>query len=198
MKITKNIVQFYVAWFLIKIYKEDKMKRTYLIGSLIVLGFLAGCVSKTDMGNTQAYGLKNAPSWVLQSPEGILSATSSAKIKNNNISFATTEATQNARVEIASQISTRIESKFKQLTNATEDNVSNESIQAIRNSVNQTLAGSKRINTWISEDGVLWVLVKVDKLDTKLLQDNLLQNKALDKASAKALSQAVDEIIDGE
>lgn len=174
------------------------MKKIHLISSLIVLGVLAGCASKTNMGNTQAYGLKNAPSWVLQSPEGILSATSSAKIKNNNISFATTEATQNARAEIASQISTKIESKFKQLTNATEDNVSNESVQAIRNSVSQTLAGSKRINTWISEDGVLWVLVKVDKLDTKLLQDNLLQNKALDKASAKALSQAVDEIIDGE
>lgn len=174
------------------------MKKTHLIASLIVLGIFVGCASKTDMGNTQAYGLKNAPAWVLQSPEGVLSATSSAKIKNNNISFATTEATQNARAEIASQISTRIESKFKQLTNATEDTVSNESVQAIRNSVNQTLAGSKRINTWISEDGVLWVLVKVDKLDTKLLQDNLLQNKALDRASAKALSQAVDEIIDGE
>ncbi|PAF42662.1 LPP20 family lipoprotein [Helicobacter sp. 11S03491-1] len=174
------------------------MKRSYLIGALIAVGILAGCSSKARLGNVDAYGLKNAPQWVLGGDKNLLSATGSAKIKNNNIGFATTQATNTARAEIASQIATKIESKYKELSSSTEDDVSTEAVQAIRNSVDTTLAGSKRVQTWISDDGTLWVLVKVDHLDTKLLQENLAKNKALDKAAAKALSQAVDDIIDGE
>lgn len=174
------------------------MKKTYLIGTALFLAILAGCASKAEnVGNTSDYGLENAPEWVLSSDKDLLSATGSAKIKNNNVGFATTEATNTARAEIASQISTQIESKYKELTTSTSDDVSSEIVQAIRNSVNTVLAGSKRVKTWISKDGTLWVLVKVDKLDTKLLEQNLAKSKSVDKAAAKALSEAVDEIIDG-
>ncbi|PAF52869.1 LPP20 family lipoprotein [Helicobacter sp. 13S00477-4] len=175
------------------------MKKKYWIGLIIVVGILAGCVSKNQQtGNTAPYGLKDAPDWVLGENKDMLSATGSAKIKDNNIGFATTQATNMARAEIASQIATKIESKYKELSTSDENNASQESVQAIRNSVDTTLSGSKRIKTWISEDGTLWVFVKVDHLDTKLLEENLAKSKKIDKAAAKALSKAVDEIIDGE
>ncbi|PAF49989.1 hypothetical protein BKH41_01445 [Helicobacter sp. 12S02232-10] len=175
------------------------MTKTYLIGILIAIGILAGCASKNkQVGNVEAYGLDNAPDWVLNNNQGLLSATGSAKIKNNNVGFATTQATNTARAEIASQIAVQIESKYKELATSTEDSLSQETVQAIRNSVNTTLSGSKRVKTWISKDGTLWVLVTVDHLDTKLLQENLAKSNALDKAAAKALSEAVDEIIDGQ
>ncbi|PAF45003.1 LPP20 family lipoprotein [Helicobacter sp. 11S02596-1] len=173
------------------------MKKAYFIGAIVAIGILAGCASKNDVGDVANYGLKNAPDWVLNSDKSLLSAVGSAKIKNNNIGFATTQATNAARAEIASQIAVQIESKYKELSTSSEDSVSQEAVQAIRNSVNTTLAGSKRTKTWISEDGTLWALVKVDKLDTKLLEENLAKSKALDKSAAKALSEAVDEIIDG-
>ena len=100
-------------------------------------------------------------------------------------------------MELATQISTRIESKYKELATSDEDSVNQEAVQAIRNSVDQVLAGSKITNKWVSKDGTLWVLVKIQKLNTDLLKSNLLNSKSLDKAAAAALSQAVDDIIDG-
>ncbi|PAF54214.1 hypothetical protein BKH42_01515 [Helicobacter sp. 13S00482-2] len=174
------------------------MKKAYLVGSLILIGILAGCGTKSEqLGNVSEYGLEDAPQWVLSSDKELLSATGSAKIKNNNVGFATSQATNTARAEIASQIATRIESKYKELTTSDENDVSQEIVQAIRSSVDTTLAGSKRVKTWISKDGTVWVLVQVQKLDTKLLQANLAKSKSVDKAAAKALSEAVDEIIDG-
>ncbi|PAF44470.1 LPP20 family lipoprotein [Helicobacter sp. 11S02596-1] len=173
------------------------MKKGYFLGVLAIIAILAGCASKNDVGNTASYGLKNAPDWVLKNDNGLLSATASAVIKNRNIDFAKTQAANSARAEIAAQIATQVESKYKQLTTSGDDNVSQDTVQAIRNSVNTTLAGSKIDKIWISDDGVLWALVKVDKLDTKLLQENLAKSNAVDKAAAKALSEAVDEIIDG-
>ncbi|PAF47082.1 hypothetical protein BKH46_05015 [Helicobacter sp. 12S02634-8] len=174
------------------------MKKTYLIAALALIGILAGCASKNNVGDTATYGLSDAPEWVLSNDQGLLSATGSAKIKNNDIGFATTQATNTARAEIASQIAIQIESKYKELTTSGDTTLSQEAVQAIRNSVDTTLSGSKRVKTWISKDGTLWVLVKVDTLDTKLLEDNLAKSKALDKAAAKALSEAVDTIIDGD
>ncbi|MDO7252957.1 LPP20 family lipoprotein [Helicobacter cappadocius] len=174
------------------------MKKAYFLSILVLIAIFAGCASKGEqLGNVSAYGLEDAPDWVLNSDKELLSATASAKIKNNNVGFATTQATNTARAEIASQIATQIESKYKELTTSNEDDVSQEVVQAIRNSVNTTLSGSKRVKTWISKDGTIWVLVKVDKLDTKLLEENLAKSKSVDKAAAKALSEAVDEIIDG-
>lgn len=174
------------------------MKKAYLIGTLVLLAVFVGCAQKSEnLGNVSAYGLEDAPEWVLSSDKELLSATGSAKIKNNNVGFATTQATNTARAEIASQIATQIESKYKELVTSGEDNVSQEIVQAIRNSVNTTLSGSKRVKTWISKDGTVWVLVKVEKLDTKLLEENLSKSKSVDKVAAKALSEAVDEIIDG-
>ena len=83
------------------------------------------------------------------------------------------------------------------LATSSEDSVNQEAVQAIRNSVDQVLAGSKITNKWVSEDGTLWVLVKIEKLNTDLLKNNLVNTRSLDKAAAAALSQAVDEIIDG-
>lgn len=169
------------------------------LASLVLVAILGinGC--KKGLGDNEAINasLEGAPAWVIESNDDLLSATGSAKVKNNNLNFATTQAGAAARVELATQISTRIESKYKELATSDEDSVNQEAVQAIRNSVDQVLAGSKITNKWVSKDGTLWVLVKIQKLNTDLLKSNLLNSKSLDKAAAAALSQAVDDIIDG-
>lgn len=173
------------------------MKKRTLFGVFCGILFIAGCSSTPNIGNTADYGLDNAPKWVLSDDNGPLSAVGSAKIKNNNIQFATTQAVNAGKAEIASQIATQVESKYKDLISSDSDNISQETVQAIRNSVDKTLSGSRKISTWISKDGTLYVLVKVDRIDTKLLQSNLAQSKGVDKVAAKAISETVDEIIDG-
>lgn len=168
------------------------------IASLVLVAILGinGC--KKGLGDNKEINasLEGAPAWVIESNGDLLSATGSAKVKNNNLNFAITQASAAARVELAGQIATRVESKYKELATSGEDSVNQEAVQAIRNSVDQVLAGSKITNKWVSKDGTLWVLVKIQKLNTDLLKSNLLNSKTLDKAAAQALSQAVDEILD--
>ncbi len=175
------------------------MKAKLLMIGLLAVGFgLVGCQSSKTIGENAEINasLKGAPDWVIKGGKDLLSATGSAKVKNNNLNMATTQAEAAARVAIASNIASQVESKYRELATSTEESVNQEAVQAIRISVNQTLAGTKTTQKWISEDGTLWVLVETQKLDTKLLKNNLLNKNSLDKEAAKALAQAVDEILD--
>lgn len=182
-----------------------KMSANLVIG--LVFGFIAllGFVGCGDKGGLQ--GIKNdagvaaefdgAPDWVT-SDSGLLAATGSAKIKNKNIGFATTQAEAAARTKLAGQINIQVESKYRELTTSGEDSVNQEAVQAIRQSVNESLAGSRVVNKWVSKTGNLYVLIKIEKLDTRLLEENLQKAKGVNQAAAKKLAQTVDELIDGE
>ncbi len=175
------------------------MKVKLLMVGLLAVGLgLVGCQAEKTMGENTAVNasLKGAPEWVIQGGKDLLSATGSAKIKNNNLNMATTQAEAAARVAIASNIASQVESKYRELATSTEESANQEAVQAIRISVNQTLAGTRTTQKWISEDGTLWVLVETQKLNTELLKNNLLNKSGLDKAAAKALAQAVDELLD--
>ena len=182
-----------------------RMSANLVLG--LVFGFIAllGFVGCGDKGGLQ--GIKNdpavatefddAPDWVT-GDSGLLAATGSAKIKNSNLSFATTQAAADARTKLAGQINTQLESKYRELTTSGEDSVNQEAVQAIRQSVNESLAGSRVVSKWVSKTGNLYVLIKVEKLDTRLLEENLQKAKGVNQAAAKKLAQTVDELIDGE
>lgn len=182
-----------------------KMSANLVLG--LVFGFIAllGFVGCGDKGGLQ--GIKNdagvaaefdgAPDWVT-GDSGLLAATGSAKIKNSNLGFATTQAEAAARTKLAGQINTQVESKYRELTTSGEDSVNQEAVQAIRQSVNESLAGSRVVNKWVSKTGNLYVLIKIEKLDTRLLEENLQKAKGVNQAAAKKLAQTVDELIDGE
>ncbi len=168
----------------------------------VVLGLfvMSGCSSSSvsdGVSESISAALEGAPEWVLGDTGDGLSASGTAKIVNDNIGFATTQAEAQARNKIASQISVEVESKYRELTNSTADSVNQEAVNAIRQSVNQVLAGSKSTNKWISKTGDMWVLVKVNTLNTDLLKKNIMNSKGLDKKAAKALAKSVDELIDG-
>ncbi len=177
-------------------YKQGQTMKKQILALGIALLAITGC---KDIGENADVNdaLKGAPDWVIDGSKDNLSATGSAKIKNGNIGFATTQASASARAELAGQIATRIESKYRELTTSGEDSVNQEAVRAVRQSVDQVLTGTKVTKKWVSKDGVLWVLVQVEKLDTKLLKDNLLQLDGLNQEAAKALAQSVDELIDG-
>lgn len=170
------------------------------LGTMIGLFIISGCSTSNvadGVSENISAALDGAPEWVLDDSNDLLSASGTAKIVNGNIGFATTQAEAQARNKIASQISVQVESKYREMTSSTADNVSQEAVQAIRQSVNQVLAGSKSTNKWISKTNDMWVLVKVDTLNTDLLKKNLMNSKGLDKEAAKTLAKSVDELIDG-
>ena len=168
----------------------------------VVMGLfvMSGCSTSNVSDGASAEviaALDGAPEWVLGDTGDGLSASGTAKIKNNNTGFATTQAAVQARNKIASQISTKVESSYREMTTSTEDSVSQEAVQAIRQSVSQVIAGSKVTKTWISKTNDMWVLVEVKSLNTDLLKKNLSNAKGVDKEAAKALAKSVDELIDG-
>lgn len=166
----------------------------------VVMGLLvmSGCGTSnvaTDNAEINA-ALDGAPEWVLGETSG-LSASGSAKIKSNNISFAVTQAEADARNKLAGQIATQAESKYREMNTSDSESVNQEAVQAIRQSVSQVIAGSKSTKKWISKTNDMWVLVEVKELNTSLLEKNLAKAKGVDKAAAKALAKSVDELIDG-
>ncbi|PAF45916.1 LPP20 family lipoprotein [Helicobacter sp. 11S02629-2] len=165
----------------------------FIVATVGALFILAGCASKVNNMPVST----NAPSWVNQTPAG-LAAVDSAPI-GNNFSAAMDIATMKARVQIAQSIATKIEQTSKLLRN--QDGLGNtdeQTITAIRTTVSKDLGGAKRTNFYVDKDAnTVWVLVEVQKLDTDLITKNLQQAKLIDITAAKAVSEAVDEMIDG-
>ncbi|MGI0406740.1 LPP20 family lipoprotein [Helicobacter himalayensis] len=159
----------------------------------VVFGFL-GCSSKNELGNTADFDLSGAPSWVLGSSDSDKTfGVGSAQINNNRTDWAIKEATIKGRADLAATIETKVEEKVKALDSAE----GSEMIVAIRSSVEQTLSGAQRTDTWISKGGVLYVKIEIKTIDKKTLDKNLANLSRVNKEAAKALSETVDEIIDG-
>lgn len=162
-----------------------------VLSVFVVFSFLS-CSSKS--GNLKSHGLKGAPEWVLtQGVDGETYGVGSAKITNENISWAMKEATTKGTAELAGIFAQKIEEKTKIL----EKDGNTESVRAIRQSVDKLLAGATRTATWVSDTGVLYAKVQIKEIDNKLLKKNLQAVEKVDKEAAKALSEVVDEIIDG-
>lgn len=175
--------------------KMAKLALCATIGLWVVSGCSSNNVSSEAPSEIIA-ALDGAPEWVLGETSG-LSASGSAKIKSNNISFAVTQAEADARNKLAGQIATQAESKYGEMNTSDSESVNQEAVQAIRQSVSQVIAGSKSTQKWISKTNDMWVLVEVKELNTSLLEKNLMKAKGVDKAAAKALAKSVDELIDG-
>ena len=133
------------------------MASAVLVGALIV-----GCGSGISDEALEATGLKGAPSWVIQGGEGLYSAVGDAPIVNNNVNFARTEATANARAEVAKQIGVKVESYLKKTTQRQDATLSEEVKNEITETANKDLVNTSISAFWISDDGKrAYVLVKL-------------------------------------
>lgn len=131
---------------------------------------MSGCAQKSDTGVAQgapaqvSLELAGAPAWVLDpAVEGAMCAVGSAKVGPAGMNFAITEATGNARDDLARQIQTNVANMLKNFTQQTgvgdsvavDKVVSNVSKQLAK----QDLSGSKGTKKWVSQTGTLWILV---------------------------------------
>lgn len=148
------------------------MKRDILLAVGILLAFsLSACSSgaKAKIDNDaleKTY--KNAPAWVLSgSEEDLFSAVGSAPIGKGGMQFARTEAMGYGRTELARQVAVKVKSlvnNFSQQVGIGEEQTLDAfSKQVAKLVTDETLAGSRQKDIWISPSSEVFVLMVLDK-----------------------------------
>jgi hypothetical protein len=153
------------------------MNRTGLkvVLSLILCWILAaGCSQTAKKIDNEALRdeFENAPEWVLTGHlKESTSAVGSARIGKGGLQFARTEALAKARDELARQVSVKVETlvnNFAQQTGIGNDQMLDAfSKQVSRQITDETLAGSRQQDIWISPSADLYVLVVMDEEQIK-------------------------------
>jgi hypothetical protein len=137
--------------------------------SLVLMLALAGCgknVKRIDNERLEEE-YEHAPDWVLAEYDAkMLSAVGSAHIGKGGIQFARTEALSNARGELARQVSVKVRglvNTFAQQTGIGDDQTLDAfSKQVSKLVTDETLAGSREKDTWISPSSDIYVLAVLE------------------------------------
>jgi hypothetical protein len=148
------------------------MKPTWLtltVLSLALVLALAGCgktMKKIDNDRLEEE-YQHAPDWVLAQVDAeTFSAVGSAHIGKGGIQFARTEALANARSELARQVSVKVRglvNTFAQQTGIGDDQTLDAfSKQVSKLVTDETLAGSREKDTWISPSSDIYVLAVLE------------------------------------
>ena len=141
------------------------MKYIQIIALALVLT-LVGCSSK-NIG-TLPPELRGAPNWVLNPRiEGSIASVGSApRNAGNDFSFQRQEAMGSARDEMARQMSVKVGNmlkSFKSATGSGDDATFDRSTESVSKQIaSQTLQGTRSINTWISQNGTMYMHVVLD------------------------------------
>ncbi len=147
---------------------ENKIIRIFgMIGICLLILGLAGCGNKRIDNEAMEEEFENAPEWVLTGHDGdVFSAVGSAKIGKSGMQFAKNAALANARNELASQLSVRVNSLVNNFTQQTgigdAQMVDRLGKQVVKQVTRETLNGSRQEDVWISPSSDLYVLVVMD------------------------------------
>lgn len=147
----------------------------WLLAALLIVGFTAvGCSTKAKKIDNEALEkeFKNAPAWVLDGKlKDQLSAVGSAKIGKGGIQFARTEAVAQARSELARQVSVKVKALVNNFIQQTgmggSQTVDSLSKQVSKQVSDETLAGSRQEDTWISPSSDFYALVVLETAAVK-------------------------------
>jgi len=179
-----------------------------LILSFVIFGGCASNPSKVEEP-TLKDEFANAPKWVLNtSAEGVLSAVGSAKMSKAGMQFTRTKAMANGRDELARIMSVKVKNLVKNFTQTTgisdDETVDTVSSQVSKQVANQTLAGSRQKDLWISPSGELFVLVVLDPATVaEAIKESIKTGYKNEKAlwqqfQAKKAFEELDEEIEKE
>lgn len=188
-----------------------KIYTKVLAGSIVAALCIAGCGSKDDaLGEgakkidkkaLQALSIQGAPNWVLNGGQGDMSAVGIADIINGDLGYARTEALAGARDELARQVATEVEGVYERATESStgatpqDAQIAKASAQTIRQSVSQTLSGTKQTDTWMSKDATkLFVLIKLSPELKAKLEANVRRDINKSSLSSKAKQNALREL----
>lgn len=135
-----------------------------------------------------------APMWVLMPEvEGGLAAAGSAKMGAAGPSFAKTEATANARDELARQLNVKVKNmvtNFTQTTGVGDAQTVDKVVKNVSKQVAQVdLSGSKVSKVWLSKTNTMWVLVVLDPNGLEALKTSMQEAVKTSYKNDQALYQ---------
>ena len=151
---------------------------------------MTGCQS----GGEVAKPASDLPAWVLVPPEGGICAVGSAKVGPAGMGFARTEATANARDEIARILNTRVKNMFKNFTETTGVG-DDQTVDKVTTNVSKQLAKVDLSGSIVKKahhdqaNKELYVLVAVQPDVVKTVADTMKQAAITSFKNDKALWQ---------
>ena len=193
-----------------------KPTRLMALACCLLIGLmLTACGKQVKKVDNEALEteFKHAPAWVLDGyMEGEISGVGSAAIGKGGIQFARTEALAKARDELARQVSVKAQSlvnNFVQQAGLGDEQMADAfSKQVTRQVTNETLAGSKQRDMWISPSSQLYVLVVMDTVSVKesvkkgvvssMQQDDARWQKYQSKNVDTELDMAIEKTFGGD
>jgi hypothetical protein len=185
------------------------MKRKYLGLTIVCLALLMvflGCGKKVKKIDNERYEeeFEHAPEWVIAKAGGDdFSAVGSAHIGKGGIQFARTEALSNARSEVARQVSVKVRglvNTFAQQAGlGDEQTLDAFSKQVSKQVTDETLAGSRETDMWISPSEDIYVLATLSKTDVKeSVRRQVLSGAPQGDARWKEQAEAANAELDAE
>jgi hypothetical protein len=161
------------------------MKKTIFLKILVTTAIIAifvGCGSKEAKVSPEAKGYTDpmfdgAPQWVIAPyMEGTVVALGVAGPNaGNDYSFQVEEAVADGRTKLARRIEVKVKTMFKQFkatTGAQNKGTYDKATSSVSKQVsNQTLKGTKMINSWINKQKTLFVLVGIDSEEVAKMTD---------------------------
>ena len=187
-----------------------------LITATALLMVIGGCAKGNDRQKIEDVVLspdcifpdtegENAPAWVCGEPvEGLeVSTVGIAERTSAGISYQRQMAESDARVRLASQLSTRVQSLVKQYV-ATTGSGDDETVDRVSSSVSRQLTdlrlvGSRFFTSRVSSNGTLYVLFGLDKqLVDRHLEESMLNSLQNDRVVWQKMQadKADDELVE--
>jgi hypothetical protein len=165
-----------------------KMKKTCSILLIFTMIFMAvACASKPATSTTT--GPTTTPEWLNDfPPEDAIWGIGLAKQSSASMSMTTAEA--RARVAIARQLSTKVQSMFTDY-NLDAGNVGSQASTSLQEDVSRQITnidvtGARPIKRWQAPDGTWWFLVEMKKADARSQVASILRNEEAAFAQFKA------------
>jgi hypothetical protein len=159
------------------------MKRSIDSSRLLIFGVLVACISAIACAGPDGPNvpenspLAGAPNWVLQGCSAYWGDEDDSRVcgvgsvaGTRNVSLARTAAIGRARTEIARSLETQVKAMLKDYQSTTTGGeefgtsaADEQHIEDVSKQISQTtLAGTTLQDTWIANDGALYVLVAMD------------------------------------
>ncbi|MDR0706591.1 MAG: LPP20 family lipoprotein, partial [Treponema sp.] len=162
-----------------------------LLTAVIALSLtLAGCATPSPASPKQA--AKKLPSFVLNPPtaEGVVYGVGSSTSQDQSVALR--QAKERAKVDLANKLSSQVKSMVTDYTRQAgtgQDVTDLKFYESISQSLtNTTLRGLQDGPAEFTEDGTLWIYVKISKTDAAQVAAEVFENEASQYAEFKAMN----------
>ena len=179
--------------------------RFYAIGGVAALALAMGCASPVGEGTPLEAELKEAPNWVVNGCDSFFGDQSSDQVcgvgsaeGSRNTALMRTTAIGRGRTEIARSLETKVRAMLKDYASTTTGgrdfgtsaNDEQHIVDVSKQITEISLSGTELTETWISQTGTYYVLVR---LDVEKFSHSVSQMEQLSERTREAVVERAEK-----